>query len=67
VDAREDSNDNSIYVFKGCDVATAKCLVVDDLADRINWTVPEDGDYTLVVDVNIEQGQAYKHIITITD
>lgn len=67
VDTREDSNDNSIYVFKGCDVATAKCLVVDDLADRINWTVPEDGDYTLVVDVNIEQGQAYKHIITITD
>jgi hypothetical protein len=67
VDASTDVNDNAIYIFQGCGVGTAKCAVVNDLADRINWTVPEDGDYTLVVDIIIEQGQAYKHTITITD
>jgi hypothetical protein len=67
VDAKTDLNDNAIYLFRGCAVATTTCLASDDLADAVDFTVPEDGDYTLVVDVTIEQGQTYKHTITITD
>lgn len=67
VDTNVDGNDNAFYIFKGCDVAAAKCLAANDLGDDLDFTVPEDGDYTLVADVTIEQGVSYKRTITITD
>jgi hypothetical protein len=67
IDAREDSNDDAIYILSACPQAGSACIDVNDLSDRLIWQVTDDGDYIVVVDVTVEQGQPYKHIITISD
>lgn len=64
--APTDMNDDVIFVLDGCG-ATAACLEVKDLGDRLTWTAPAAGDYTIIIDNLAQNSAAYTHTITILD
>lgn len=61
-----DDNDNAIFIIKGCSSSAPTCVpgVGTDL-ETLEWTVTEDGDYTLVIDLISAQSPdfAYKIVV----
>lgn len=44
-----DKNDNAIFILKNCTL-TEKCLAAIDLGEKLDWTVPADGGYFVIID-----------------
>lgn len=64
--APADQHDNAIFVLDGCG-ASAMCLAYEESLDRLEWIVPADGDYTVVIDHLTNNDQAYTHTIVVED
>ena len=61
----EDANDNAIFILDTCG-ASATCIAKEEINDRLDWEVPADGDYFLVIDNLSDINKNYKHSISIT-
>lgn len=66
VDAKDtlDKNDNAIMIMRGCG-ASAECLEVVETPDSLQWTAPEAGDYTVIIDTITSTSKEFKHTITL--
>ena len=59
-----DDNDNAIFVLSECSDAV-ECLAARDLSDVLEWDVPADGDYFVVIDKFTNSDQTYNYTIDI--
>lgn len=64
IDASQDAVDNAIFVLPSC-AADAACLEASELADTLDWVVPADGDYTVIIDSVAESSKSFEYVIVI--
>lgn len=62
----EDLNDNAIFILDSCG-ATSACIAKEELSDKLEWEVPANGDYFVVIDNLSDVNKEYKNTITIVD
>ncbi|AWV90030.1 hypothetical protein DFR33_103362 [Bradymonas sediminis] len=62
-----DTNDNAIFIVNGCD-STPTCLAGGDTFDeKLNWQVPADGDYLLIIDLISNTSDTFTYQITVDE
>lgn len=70
VDASEDvgdANDNAIFIVQDCG-ATPTCIAGGDSADeKLDWEVPDDGDYLLIIDHISATSDLFSYQITVDE
>ena len=59
-----DQNDNAIFVLDTCSDQNA-CLSGVDLGEKLDWTVPADGDYFIVIDKITQTPHPFNYIVEI--
>ncbi len=59
-----DDNDNAIFVLDSCDVNSG-CLAGRDLGDKLDFDVPADGDYFVVIDKLTNSTHTFNYTIDI--
>lgn len=64
IDASLDDVDNAIFVLPGCG-ANDVCLEATELTDTLDWVVPADGDYTVIIDSLSESSKPFEYVIEI--
>lgn len=64
VDASMDAQDDVIAVLKDC-AAALQCEGAVDLGDKLTWTVPEAGDWYIVVDKRLPSSGTYSFTVDI--
>ncbi len=64
IDASLDTVDNAIFVLPSC-AADAACLQATELTDTLDWVVPSDGDYTVIIDSIAESSKSFEYVIVI--